>query len=44
MRIGMQIRAKKRFFAFFCRKIWLCQKKAVPLRDFSCNCAKNPRI
>ena len=35
---------KEKFSAFFYKKIWSCQKKAVPLRDFSCKYAKYPRI
>ena len=35
---------KARKKAFFCENIWLCQKKAVPLRDFSPLCAKNVLI
>jgi len=36
----MQEKAKN--FAFFYKKICVSQKKAVPLRDFSCKYAKNP--
>ena len=35
---------KVRKKAFFYENIWLCQKKVVPLRDFSRLCAKNVLI
>ena len=41
----MAILVKKvRKKSFFCQNIWSCQKKAVPLRDFSRLCAKNVLI
>jgi len=35
---------KMKYFAFSYEKICVYQKKAVPLRDFSCKYAKNPRF